>query len=299
MGDDMRGRSEALICVSAIVAMLFAGAPASADEANEFHEIETKYIFGFTVGSGIGLEGEKEFSPETVINFGKRDGRYAVSETKLEYEFTPNQYIQIELGPIVSYYGISNVTGFDDMNTLKLNGFFTELRYLLLDRGTNQPLAITLSAEPEWHAFDETSGARVVNYALETKVNADLELVPNRLYLGANLLYEPETTRADLGVWEKESTIGQSLALAYRVRPDVTIGAEAWYLRHYDGLFFNTFTGDAVFVGPTLYVQLARKAFMTVAWNTQIAGREVGVSDRLDLADFSRHRAKLKFAVEF
>ena len=27
----MRGRSEALICVSAIVAMLFAGAPASAD----------------------------------------------------------------------------------------------------------------------------------------------------------------------------------------------------------------------------------------------------------------------------
>jgi len=295
----MRGRSEACICAWAILAMLFAGASARADDTDAFHEIETKYIFGFTVGSGIGLEGEKEFSPETVINFGKRDGRYAVSETKLEYEFTPNQYIQIELGPIASYYGISNVTGLDDMNTVKLNGFFTELRYLLVDRGTNQPLAITLSAEPEWHAFDETSGARVVNYALETKINADLELVPNRLYLGANLLYEPETTRADLGVWEKESTIGQSLAIAYRVRPDATIGAEAWYLRHYDGLFFNTFTGDAVFLGPTLYVQLARKAFMTAAWNTQVAGREVGVSDRLDLADFSRHRAKLKFAVEF
>jgi hypothetical protein len=299
MGDEMCGRSEAWIRASAIVAMLFAGAPARADDTDAFHEIETKYIFGFTVGSGIGLEGEKEFTPETVINFGKRDGRYAVSETKFEYEFTPNQYIQIELGPIASYYGISNVTGLDDMNTVKLNGFFTELRYLLLDRGTDQPLAITLSAEPEWHAFDETGGARVVNYALETKVNADLELVPNRLYLGANLLYEPETTRADLGVWDKESTIGQSFAIAYRVRPDVTVGAEAWYLRHYDGLFFNTFTGDAVFVGPTLYVQLARKAFMTAAWNTQVAGHEVGVSDRLDLADFSRHRAKLKFAVEF
>src|ERR1043166_9665286 len=138
MGDDMRGRSEALTCVSAIVAMLFAGAPASADEANEFHEIETKYIFGFTVGSGIGLEGEKEFSPETVINFGKRDGRYAVSETKLEYEFTPNQYIQIELGPIVSYYGIRNVTAFADINTVKLTGLYPKFCYHLLDRGTNQ-----------------------------------------------------------------------------------------------------------------------------------------------------------------
>jgi hypothetical protein len=295
----MRGRSEAWICCSALVTMLFAGASAQADDTDTFYEIETKYIFGFTTGSGIGLEGEKEFSPETVMNFGKRDGRYAVSATKFEYEFTPNQYIQIELGPIGTYYDIRNVTGLDDINAVKLGGFFTELRYLLLDRSTNQPLAITLSAEPEWHAFDETSGARVVNYGLEAKVNADLELVTNRLYLGANLLYEPETTRADLGVWDKESTIGQSLALAYRVRPDVTIGAEVWYLRHYDGLWFNTFTGDAVFVGPTLYVQLSRKTFMTAAWNTQIAGHEVGGAGALDLADFARHRAKLKFAVEF
>ncbi|HEV2955780.1 MAG TPA: hypothetical protein VGX95_06655 [Xanthobacteraceae bacterium] len=295
----MRGRSEAWLCASVMVAMLLAGAPARADDTDTFYEIETKYIFGFTTGSGIGLEGEKEFSPETIMNFGKRDGRYAVSATKFEYEFTPNQYIQIELGPIGTYYDIRNVTGLDDMNAVKFGGFFTELRYLLFDRGANQPLAITLSAEPEWHAFDETSGARVVNYGLETKVNADLELITNRLYLGGNLLYEPETTRGDLGVWGKESTFGQSLALAYRIRPDVTIGAEAWYLRHYEGLSFNTLTGDAVYVGPTLYVQLASKAFMTAAWNTQVAGHEVGVAGPLDLTDFSRHRAKLKFAYEF
>jgi hypothetical protein len=296
----MRARGKTWALGSAVaVAALFAGIPAYADDANNnFYEIETKYIFGFTIGSGIGLEGEKEFTPETIINFGKRDGRYAVSETKFEYEFTPNQYIQIELGPIASYYDIRNVTGLDDMNAVKWNGFFAELRYLLFDRGTNQPLAVTLSAEPEWHAFDETSGARVVNYGLELKVNADLELVANRLYLGANTLYEPETTRADLGVWDQESTLGQSLALSYRVRPDVTIGVEAWYLRHYDGIFFNSFTGDTVYVGPTLYVQLARKAFMTAAWNSQIAGHEVGVGP-FDLTDFSRHRAKVKFAYEF
>jgi len=293
------GNIRAWACGSALaVAALFPSAQAFADDADAYHEIETKYIFGFTTGSGIGLEGEKEFSPETIINFGKRDGRYAVSQTKFEYEFTPNQYIQIELGPIASYYDIRNVTGFDDLNAVKFNGFFAELRYLLLDRTSNQPLAITLSAEPEWHAFDETDGSRVVNYGLEMKVNADLELVTNRLYLGGNLLYEPETTRADLGAWFQESTLGQSIALAYRIRPDVTIGAEAWYLRHYDGLWFNSFTGDAVYVGPTLYVQLSTKSFMTAAWNTQVAGREVG-GGSLDLADFSRHRAKVKFAFEF
>src|ERR1700751_100681 len=296
----MRARGKTWALGSAVaVATLFVGIPAYADDANNnFYEIETKYIFGFTTGSGIGLEGEKEFSPETVINFGKRDGRYAVSETKFEYEFTPNQYIQIELGPIASYYDIRNVTGLDDMNAVKWSGFFTELRYLLFDRGTNQPLAVTLSAEPEWHAFDETNGAHVVNYGLELKINADLELVANRLYLGSNTLYEPETTRADLGVWDQESTLGQSLALAYRVSPDFTIGVEACYLRHDDGFFFNSFTGDAVYVGPTLYVQLATKAFMTAAWNSQIAGHEVGVGP-LDLTDFSRHRAKVKFAFEF
>jgi len=27
-----------------------------------YRDVETKYIFGFTEGSGVGLEGEKEFS---------------------------------------------------------------------------------------------------------------------------------------------------------------------------------------------------------------------------------------------
>jgi hypothetical protein len=294
----MRARAIACGCGLMMSAgILLSAAPARADDA--YGEIETKYIFGFTEGSGIGLEGEKEFSPESVINFGKRDGHYAVDQTKLEYEFTPNQYIQIELGPIVAYYDISGVTGLDDMNAVRFSGFFGELRYLLIDRTSTQPLSVTLSVEPEWHAFDETSGAGVVNYGLESRVNADLELIANRLYLGGNLLYEPETTRADLGVWQQESTLGESIALAYRIHPKVTIGAEAWYLRHYEGLWFNTFTGDAVYVGPTLYVQITNKMFMTAAWNTQVAGHETGDPGPLDLTDFSRHRAKVKVAVEF
>src|SRR5664279_2337705 len=160
-----------------------------------YRDVETKYVFGFTEGSGIGLEGEKEFSPETVMRFGKRDGRYQAAETKLEYEFTTNQYVQFELGPMVAWHNIQDVTGLDDRNQAAFSGFFGEVRYLLLDRGPSSPMAITLSAEPEWHRIDETSGARVKNFGLELKVNADLELIQNRLYLGGNLLYEPEATR--------------------------------------------------------------------------------------------------------
>jgi hypothetical protein len=268
-----------------------------------YRDVETKYIFGFTEGSGIGLEGEKEFSWESVARFGKADGRYWASETKLEYEFTPNQYVQFELGPLVSTHNIKNVTDFENRSQVAFGGFFGEIRYLLLDRGPSSPLAITLSAEPEWRRADETTGQHVTNFELEFKVNADLELIQNRLYLGSNLLYEPETTHDPDHVgagWEKESTGGVSGALSYRIIPAVFVGAEVWYLRHYDGIWFNNFTGDAVFVGPTLYVQLNPKAFITAAWNTQISGHDVDIpGSTLNLAEFSRQRGKLKLAVEF
>src|SRR5690349_10206250 len=90
-------------------------------------EIETKYIFGFTQGSGIGLEGENEFSADTVARMGKSGSRYFGSETKLEYEFTPNQYIQIEFGPFISGHSINNIAGLNNLNQATLGGFFGEL----------------------------------------------------------------------------------------------------------------------------------------------------------------------------
>jgi len=81
-----------------------------------------------------------------------------------------------------------------------------------------------------------------VNYELETKLEADTELIKNRVLLGFNLLYEPETTRADLGIWNNESTFGVSSALALQIIPNVVIGADLWYLSHYRGVAFNSFT---------------------------------------------------------
>src|SRR5262249_46485484 len=240
--------------------MLPATIAVQAAENDELHEIETKYIFGtFTVGSSTGIEGEKAFEPETQANFGKGGGgRYSVGATTLEYEYTPTQYLQVIAGPIVSYYNIHNVPGLDDRNLATVSGFEAEFRSVLIDRGQS-PFAVTLAVEPEFHSRDETSGAKVVNYALDVKLEADTELIKNRLFLAFNLLYEPETTRADLGQWENESTLGISSALAYQIVPNVVIGADLWYLRHYDGAAFNSFTGDVVYLGPTFYWKIAPK----------------------------------------
>jgi len=284
------------LCLSTIAAHAQSSSP-------QWREIETKYIFGFTEGSGIGLEGEKEFSVDTQAKIGKRDGRYWASETKLEYEFTPNQFVQFELGPFVSVDSIKNVTGFDDRSQVELGGFFGEMRYMLLDRRPGQPVAVTLSLEPEWRRIGDNDGARVNSFELEAKINADVELIKNRLYFATNLLYEPEATHDPDGVgagWEMESFGGVSGALSYRITPSVVVGGEVWYLRHYAGAWFNEFEGDALYVGPTLYVQLNRKMFLSAAWQVQVQGRETeDPSVNLNLSEFSRNRAKLKFAVEF
>lgn len=295
-------RSERLhgiaFCALAGLSLLGCGA-ARAEDASSWREIETKYIFGFTTGSGIGLEGEKEFTVDSKGRFGKRDGSYAATETKYEFEFTPTQFIQIEFGALGSTHNIGGVTDLDDRRQVALGGAFAELRYLAIERTSNNPLSVTLAVEPTVRRIDETSGERVRNFEFETTVNADLELMRNRLYAGFNLLYEPEVTRTALGDTEREAILGGSAALSLRIVSNVVVGGEVWYLRHYDAANLTAFTGDAVMLGPSLYVQFTPKMFMVAAWNTQVWGREVGNPVSFNLAEFQRHRARLKFAWEF
>jgi len=294
--DGRAARRWSIVLGAAIV--VFGAFAAHAQDSSAFHEIETKYIFGnFTVGSSTGIEGEKAFEPETEFDFGKRGGRYFAQETELEFEYTPNQYVQLEFGPTVSYYNISGVPGLDDRNMGGINGFEADLRVLFVE-GTPSPFAVTLSVEPEFHSLDDTSGMPVSNYGLETRIEADTELIKNRLFLGFNLLYEPEGTVSSAG-WSPESTLGISSALAFQLIPKVVIGADLWYLRHYDGNWFNSFTGDAVYLGPTFYWQIAAKVLISAAWEVQVAGHEVGVAQPLDLTDFSHQRARLLFEFEF
>lgn len=296
VGQSGRGYALAL-CATAGVFLW--GGVARAEDPSSWREIETKYIFGFTLGSGIGVEGEKEVTVDSIGRFGKRDGHYAATETKYEFEFTPSQFIQIEFGALGSTHDIGGVTGLDDRSQIALAGAFAEFRYLAIERTSNNPLAVTLAVEPTVRRIDETSGERVRNFEFETTVNADVEILRNRLYAGFNLRYEPEVTRTALGDTQREAIAGGSAALSFRIASNVVLGGEVWYLRHYDAANLTSFTGDAVLLGPTLFVRFTPKMFMTAAWNAQVWGREIGNPVSLNLSEFQHNRVKLKFAYEF
>src|SRR5256714_11627633 len=121
------GRCHALM-LCAIACLSFSGV-ARAEDASSWRDIETKYIFGFTTGSGIGLEGEKEFTVDSIGRFGKRDGHYAATETKYEFEFTPTQFIQIEFGALAATHHIGGVSELDDRRQVALSGVFAAFGY--------------------------------------------------------------------------------------------------------------------------------------------------------------------------
>src|SRR3979411_3466120 len=205
------------IALCAVGCLFWGCGAARAEDASSWRDIETKYIFGFTTGSGIGLEGEKEFTIDTIGRFGKRDGHYAATETKYEFEFTPSQFIQIEFGALGSTHNIGGVTDLDDRRQVALSVAFAELRYLAIERTSSNPVAVTRAIERTVRLIDETGGARVRNYEFETIVNADIELLKNRLFAGFNLLYESEGTWNALGDTQREAKFGGSAARSRRV----------------------------------------------------------------------------------
>ena len=77
------------------------------------------------------------------------------------------------------------------------------------------------------------------------------------------------------------------------------VGGEVWYLRHYDAIGSDGLHRRRRDAGTDLYIQFTPKMFMTAAWNNQVWGREIGNPVSLNLAEFQRHRARLKFAWEF
>lgn len=273
------------------------GAQAAADV---FHEAESKYMFGFIDGADIGNEGEKSFEYKSTGSFQKRGGRYTAIENEFEFEHVPTQNFAYELSAHVLSHAISGVEDLDDRNSTQFSGASAKLRYLIIGRGPGSPFGLTVSAEPEWARVDGTDGTAVQAYSSEFRIVADTELITNRLFAAINLVYEPETAKpADTGMWERSSSAGVGAGLTYRITPTWAMGVAAEYDRAYDGLVFQTFDGHALFVGPTLQINITRKVLLAAAFMAQVAGHAVDDPQPLDLTNFERYRANLKLEFEF
>jgi Putative MetA-pathway of phenol degradation len=272
---------------------------AAAATPDPFHELETKYLFGFTEGSDIGEQGEQSVELETTAAFGKRGGRYNAVEQEIEYENVPTQNFGYELSAHATGHDIKNVQGLGDLSGVNFSGLSAELRYLVIGRGPGSPIGLTLIAEPEWERIDGEDGTRTATFSSAFGIVADTEIIANRLYAAANLVYTPEIGKPQGGDWERASEIDASAALAYRITPKVTVGGEVEYDRAYDGLAFQTFDGNALYIGPTLHIQFTSKIMLAAAFSAQVAGHAVGESNNLDLTNFEHYRSNLKLEFEF
>jgi hypothetical protein len=269
--------------------------------------VNTQYIFGFTEGADTERAGEREIENDATGRFAKRAGSYTALQNKTEFEYGVTNDLLFAFGSFLSYHRIRNVPELEDRNAVNFDGLSTELKYRILDR-TTAPFGLAISAEPEWRRFSGTSGRHENSYAVELKLYADKELIPGKLFIAGNVLYEPEVVRVNefdeetgrFKRWERESTLGFSGALSTALTDRVFLGGEVRYLSKYEGSFLNKQEGWAVFVGPTLSARVLPNAVLQAAYSVQVSGRAKDEPDRhLDLANFERHQGRLRFVYEF
>jgi hypothetical protein len=260
--------------------------------------IDTEHIFGFMIGTDVGNVGEREFQTETTGRFGK-SGTYRAGGQEFELEFVPVKNFRIELGSTFSAHDINAVPGFDDRRQLGWQGVSVDFRYRFLDRQT-APLGLTVAVEPHADRIEESTAAAVRKYGTDLTLAFDREIVPGVAVAALNLIYQPEWTRfVGTGAAEQESTIGAAFAVMAQLRPGFLLGGEARYLRKYEGIGLEEFSGQALFIGPTAYFQLSERSRLTASWSVQAWGRPAGPGAGLDLVNFERHQARLVFGVNF
>jgi hypothetical protein len=284
-------RCAARFCLMLALAMI----PISARSA----PIDTEHLFGFTIGSDVGEVGERELESSATGRFGKQTGTYSAFSGTLSVETVPIANLRTEITGEVIGYGISGVNGLANQQYGAFGGLSADIRYRFLDRAT-APFGLAVGAEPRWGRADDVTGQPANQYSVDFVAAVDWEPIRDRVVAAVNLLYQPETMRLKwTGTWSQQSTAGVAFGTMVQIRPGLFAGGEARYLRAYDGLGLDTFAGQGFFIGPTIYMQLPKKAWMTLAWSAQVAGQATASAGSLDLVNFERRQVRFLFGVNF
>jgi hypothetical protein len=261
--------------------------------------IDTEHLFGFTIGSDVGEVGEKELEGSITGRFSKGTGTYDAGSGTMSMEFVPMSNLRTEFTAAVNSYDIAGVSGLADQRYTAFGGLSADIRYQLLDRAS-APFGLAIGAEPQWGRADDVTGAPVSQYGVDFVAAADREIIPDRLVAAFDLLYQPDAMRTKLtGTWSQQSTAGVGFAMMAQLHPGIFIGGEARYLRQYDGFGLDSLAGQGFFAGPTVYFKLSARAWVILAWSSQVVGHASAVAGSLDLVNFERQQGRLVFGVNF
>lgn len=298
----------AVILLSSLLAVVSGPAYAAQDQGGEQDKIDSENLFGFTEGADTGKKGEQEVIVDTIGRFSKRRAGpglsgYRAFQPLLSYQYDPTDNFTIEPGLFFDARDSRNIAGVPDKSYGTFNGGSLELKYQFQKRTNDNPFSIAVQAEPFYERVQPIEGRGADIFSMDTRLIADARLIPDKLWLGANLIYDPSVAhlRGSREV-ERSSTLSVSGTLMMKVAEDLFFGPEARYMRAYDGAFLNRFEGHAVFLGPVLHYQVEDKGFLTLAYSTQVFGhdRDPDFTDRaFDLNQFSRHNLRVRFGISF
>ncbi|MGU3359524.1 hypothetical protein ACLBWX_04240 [Methylobacterium sp. M6A4_1b] len=281
----------------------------SGGDGGQSKDVDTEHLFGFTEGSDAGEKGEQEVTVDTISRLGKRlsgpgGGRYRVLDTKLGYQFDPIDRLSIEFGAFGTFRQVRNIIDLDEKSYGTFDGVSVEVKYQFLKGDKDQPLGLALELRPRFSRVLPIEGNGADIFDMETVLQLDLQLVPDKLWYGSNISFEPAAgrQRGPGAPGYRSSTFLWSNALVARVGESTYLGPEIRYLRGYNGTFLNELESEALFVGPALHHRFTEKIWLTVAYAGQVWGRDADptlAGRALGLNQFERHNVRVKFGMEF
>ena len=260
--------------------------------------VETEHMFGFTLGSDIGRPGEGEVELTNIGRFGRQADSYSVLSTTAEYKYPLTGEFRVSGEATVSYFGVSGAPALDDRSQVVFDNVALELDYRLLDR-RKAALGLTLIAAPFLAFANDASGAAASRVGATFVVAADRELIPGT-FAAINLVYGFDSGHElATGLVTDISGLGFQVAASRRLFDWLYVGAEARYLRSYDGAGLNALSGQAVYVGPVFLAPIAKGIALSGAWSMQVWGQSAGDLAGLDLLNFERQQALLRLEIDF
>lgn len=278
--------------------------------------------FGFTTGSDVSDVGAWAVAAEYNGAFnggGFKTGRSDLHLGKIQAStaFVPCW----EVGPYIlgttlngKYDGVAGSVKYSSF------GAGIENKYKVFGRATHG-FGLTLVFDPNIQGFNQKDSTVVPNvsfsntqYNATYKILLDKELIAGKLWGAVNVQYDQIWTGRSAvltpdgsGDYFRNSNLTLSAALSYQAIDGLFLGAETRYIRTHAGSFFNNYTGDALFVGPTFYWQATKALSVSGTWGVQVTGSakvpatapaNIRNSD-LNLITANQHIAKFKLAYSF
>ncbi|WP_019906483.1 hypothetical protein [Methylobacterium sp. 77] len=280
-----------------------AASPSKPDE-----DVDTEHLFGFTEGTDAGEKGQQEVVFDSVSRIGKRrsgpgPSHYRAFDARLGYQFDPIDRLSIELSAFGTLHRVRTIADLDDKAFGTFDGVSVDVKYQFLKGSAEQPVGFALEVRPRFSRILPLDGRGADIFDIETLAQVDVQIVPNKLWYGSNVSFEPAVGRQrGSGEGYRSSTLVWSNVLVGEVADKTYLGPELRYLRGYDGAFLNRLESEAVTLGPALHHRFTEKVWVTLAYAGQIWGRDTDPAfarRALGLGQFERHAVRLKLGMEF